>query len=44
MALSRPGKTEPRVVIGKRDDVAPHAIEKVLHRVKKPPTLPERSL
>ena len=36
MALSSPGKREARIVIGKRDDIAPHAIEKVLHRVKGP--------
>src|SRR5262245_21733512 len=34
MALSGPGKAESRVVIGKRDDVAAKASEKILHRVK----------
>lgn len=34
MALSGPGKSEAGVVIGKGDDIAADAVEKVLHRVK----------
>ena len=34
MAVRGPGKSESRVVIGKRDDISPDTIEKVLHRVE----------
>ncbi len=34
MTVGGPGKAKARVLIGKRDDISPQAIEEILHRIK----------